>query len=109
MIKIRQEYLEELDSDLDDIRYELGTMRRRVEEISANLEAVRRQLAMTDYEQIRQRLDQCVEKLAKIPAEREAAVRANADYSQKAEYLHEKCDQAKAAANRETVRVWVAC
>ena len=36
-IKIRQEYLEELDSDLDDIRYELGTMRRRVEEISANL------------------------------------------------------------------------
>lgn len=103
-IKIRQEYLEELDSDLDDIRYELGTMRRRVEEISANLEAVRRQLTMTDYEQIRQRLDQCVEKLAKIPAEREAAVRANADYSKKAEYLHEKCDQAKAAANRETVR-----
>lgn len=67
--------MEEVDADLDDIRYELGRAKRRQKEKEASLESVREQLKLTDYEQIRDRLDACMKRLASLPGEREDAAR----------------------------------
>lgn len=67
-------YSEELDGDLDDICYDLGKIVRKVKELEEMLTSVREQLALTDYEQIRERLDHCIRRLASLPKEREECV-----------------------------------
>ncbi|MCI6551928.1 MAG: TIGR02680 family protein [Lachnospiraceae bacterium] len=70
-----EENLETIDGDLDAIRYELGRLNRRVSELKASLQSVREQLTLTDYEAIRERLDYCLNRLNRLPAEREEAAR----------------------------------
>ena len=66
-----EDNLESLDEDLDTIRYELGGMARKAKTLKSELESVREQLKLTDYDKIKERLDYCLERLAKLPAERE--------------------------------------
>lgn len=66
-----EEVLEEMDADLDDIRYELGKISRKVRDQEAELRSVREQLGLTDYESIRERLEFCLKRLNELPGERE--------------------------------------
>ncbi len=67
--------LEAIDYDLDGIRYELVKASRKAGEKKASLQSVREQLKLTDYEQIRERLDTCLERLKVLPDERENAAK----------------------------------
>ena len=71
---LQKEYLEDIDRDLDDIRYELGRILNRQKTAKSALGSVLEQLKLTDYEKIRERLDFCLERLASIPGEKETAV-----------------------------------
>lgn len=51
--KVQKEYLEGIDADLDDIRYDLNHMIRNEREKRGSLNSVMEQLALTDYEEIR--------------------------------------------------------
>lgn len=66
--------IEELDADLDDIRYELLRLRRTFEERRKKIQSVKEQLTLTNYEEIKERLDHCIRRLAMIPKQREASV-----------------------------------
>ena len=52
--KVQKEYLEGIDGDLDDIRYDLNHMIRNEREKRGSLNSVMEQLALTDYEEIRE-------------------------------------------------------
>ncbi len=77
-IRTQQEAMEEADADLEDIRYDLADIRRKLLGSRERLDRIRRQLQMTDYEEIRETLDHCVKRLSEIPAEKERAVRTEA-------------------------------
>src|SRR5699024_4891181 len=68
-MQMQQEYLEELARDLDDILYEKGGILSRERELEEMLVSVRKQLSMTDYAQIRERLDYCLLRLGSLPKE----------------------------------------
>ena len=58
--------MEGIDADLDDIRYDLNHMIRNEREKRGSLNSVMEQLALTDYEEIRERLEHCIERLEKL-------------------------------------------
>lgn len=86
----QQEYAEELEQDLDDIRYDLGRILLKIRELEGRLASVRDQLELTDYEQIRERLDHCILRLGQIPEEREACARRQEALRTEGELLQEK-------------------
>ena len=69
-----EERLEELDGEMEQIRYEAGTVSRQLKKEQEELQSVRDQLELTDYEQIRQRLDACLEWLKAYPGKFQACV-----------------------------------
>lgn len=69
----QEEHLEELEGGLDDIRYDLSGLRRKGRQLADRLAAVREQMKLTNYEEIREALDACVSRLEQIPKEREGA------------------------------------
>ena len=71
----QEEYLEDIDQDLDDIRYELGGIQRNRKALTASLTSVAEQLKLTDYEKIQARLNYCLERLSSLPGEKEESVR----------------------------------
>ncbi len=71
----QEEYLEDIDQDLDDIRYELGGIQRNRKALTASLTSVLEQLKLTDYEKIQARLNYCLERLSSLPGEKEESVR----------------------------------
>lgn len=89
-VRSQEEYLETIDADLDDIRYELGTLTRQRRETEAELVSVREQLQLTDYEQIQDRLEACMLRLGQIPQEREISVGRQQDLKNQEERFIEK-------------------
>lgn len=66
-----RERLEEIDSDLDNIRYERGRLEKKLEDTKSIYKSVIDQLALTNYEEIKEQLDHCIARLSVLPGERE--------------------------------------
>lgn len=88
-----EDSLEEIDADLDAIRYELGRTTRKVKELEASLRSVQEQLQLTDYEAIRERLDYCLSRLKKLPDERETSAKQQTHWKDDAERLEKELQQ----------------
>jgi len=73
MLKTLEDSLEGLEEDRDEILYTLNQYNQRKARISGELESVRQQLGLTNYNEIRERLDTCVKRLSEIPGERDKA------------------------------------
>ena len=69
-----KERLELLDQELDQIRYEAGSTARELNKEQEEHKSVVRQLELTDYEQIRRKLDECMEWLKNYPERLQACV-----------------------------------
>ncbi len=87
MLEGFEESLQELDQDLDDIRYEIGRITAAKRKQEAKLLSVREQLALTDYEQIRDRLDYCVKRLGELQNEIVVSARRETNLEDKIEQL----------------------
>lgn len=92
-VENQKEYWDELEGDLDDIRYELNRICLKIREIEGYLLSVQNQLELTDYQEIKERLDYCVERLGKIPKERENCVRNQEAFCKEIESLKEKSNE----------------
>lgn len=88
-----EENLEIIDGDLDAIRYELGRLNRRVRDLDASLQSVQEQLALTDYEAIRERLDYCLNRLKQLPDERERAAQQQTHWKDERTRLEKELQQ----------------
>lgn len=91
--KNKQELMEDIDADLDEIRYEKGRLGKKVQELEAGLYSIREQLKLTDYEQIKERLDFCLERLNRLPEEKKDAVEKAQEWKTKTENLQEKINE----------------
>lgn len=59
---------------MDTLRYDEGKYRRTLLQEQEELNSIQQQLSMTNYEEIRERLDYCMNRLMKIPKEKESCV-----------------------------------
>lgn len=89
-VESQEAYLEELEQDLDEIRYERIRIQQKIRELEGLLDSVRKQLELTDYEQIQERLDFCMKRLLQLPKERENSVREQEALEGEIQTLEEK-------------------
>lgn len=62
-----EERMEDLDGDMDQIRYDAGNTERALKKEQQEHASVLEQLKLTDYEEIKNRLDSCMEWLREYP------------------------------------------
>lgn len=67
--------LEDLDSDMDQVRYDLASLQREITGKTEEKNSIEEQLKLTDYDDIKERLDTCVSWLQAYPAKLQEAVR----------------------------------
>lgn len=82
-----EERLSEIDEDLDGIMHDCIRTEAKCRETEGMLESVREQLSLTNYEEIKERLDHCMKRLSEIPKEREESVLRQATLSSGQERL----------------------
>ena len=90
-----QRRIESLDEDLDDIRYEKQTIERECETIKQEYQSVVEQLKLTDYEQIRNRLDQCMEWLKSFQGRMNACTEEKTRKEERIKLLQDLLEQDK--------------
>jgi hypothetical protein len=86
MVSNFQESLQDAEKDLDDIRYEKGRIIHRKRKWEAKLVSVQEQLQLTDYEEIKERLDYCLNRLGALPDEIETATTNIATFKKELDY-----------------------
>ena len=81
--------------DMDNIRYDLQKYERAIRADELEVLSVREQLGLTNYEEIKERLNYCLGRLGAIPKEMETAIQDRADNSNILNNLHETLDKNK--------------
>lgn len=104
IINSLEDSLEALDQDLDTIRYELGRMTQKRYDLEASLASVQRQLELTDYEKIRERLDYCLTRLKVLPGLREDSSSRQARLEEEQKQLGRELEQQEENHQRELLR-----
>lgn len=85
----QSEYMEEIDSDIDDILYDLTRAERKLSDVKLMIASIQKQLSLTNYEEIKERLDYCIKRLAVLPKERENSVENSATLRETIKKLRE--------------------
>lgn len=70
-----QAAVEDLDADIGQIRDDLAEIQNRIHKENLELDSIRKQLALTNYEEIKDRLDYCMGRLLEISEEIERAIK----------------------------------
>ena len=92
-VMLQKNWQEELEQDLDEIRYESGKIEQERRRLADSLASVLEQLKLTDYEAIKERLDHCVLRLRQIPQERESSAATRSRLQTELKQLNEKLEQ----------------
>ena len=66
-LKERREHLEDLDADMEQIRYDLFEIQKELRRKTEEQTSIQEQLRLTDYEEIKDRLDACIKWLQEYP------------------------------------------
>lgn len=82
-----KEQLENVQSDMEDIRYDLTTAQRTISSKNEEFMSVSAQLQLTDYEDIKERLEACVSWLSEYPSMLERCVRSKTENDDEASRL----------------------
>ena len=93
LIDTRNEQMEGLSLDLDDLMSEQLRMKRQLQACQASLQSIREQLQLTDYESIRERLEHCRRRLNTldgIPKEKERSIERRSKLEKEIEYKAER-------------------
>ncbi len=93
------EDLENIDADLEDIRYDLSNTKRELERKKQEYASVTEQLGLTDYEQIKERLDTCIKWLQEYPKNLQNCIEAR---SKREEQVNNLQAQVKEAQEKES-------
>lgn len=75
MLQYYQDNLENLQQDLDVIRYDWNQAKRKLKIKEESLLSIREQLKLTDYEKVKERLEYCINRLQNLPVEREVCIK----------------------------------
>ena len=100
LIEARKEQVESLELDLDDVLREQNRIKVQLNLFQASLSSVREQLQLTDYEDIKERLEYCVKRLDSqtgIPKEKESSVKRQGELE---EEIRHKADELTESAEK---------
>jgi uncharacterized protein (TIGR02680 family) len=67
--------LENIQTDLDNLLYDINLKDRKIREAEINLNNLKKQLSLSDYEAIKLELDECIKLIREIPDKKIIAVR----------------------------------
>ncbi|MDY4970143.1 MAG: TIGR02680 family protein [Lachnospiraceae bacterium] len=82
-----EERLEQLDADMDEIRYDAGRTEKALKAEQAEYISIQEQLKLTDYEEIKERLDFCIKWLNEYPGKLQNCVEEKVRKREQAENL----------------------
>ena len=88
-----KERREILDAEMEQIRYEEGSARRELKKEQEEYDSILRQLELTDYEQIRQKLDECMQWLRDYPQRLQSCVTEKTQNEERIRMLAEQAGQ----------------
>lgn len=63
-LRQKQDQLDSIEADLEQLRYDQGILEKDIRDVENRKESIEKQLALTDYAAIQERLDTCIEWLA---------------------------------------------
>ena len=86
-LKEREKDLEDLDADMDQIRYDLSLIQKEIRRKTEEQTSIREQLRLTDYEEIKDRLDACIQWLREYPDKLSACASRQTEEKGKVEQL----------------------
>ncbi|MDN0062348.1 TIGR02680 family protein [Mediterraneibacter glycyrrhizinilyticus] len=84
-----------LDGEMDQIRYEAGGVKKELKKEQEEYDSILRQLELTDYEQIRQKLDECMEWLKEYPERLQSCVAEKTQNEERIRALSEQAAQSE--------------
>ncbi|MFA5635638.1 MAG: TIGR02680 family protein [Anaerovoracaceae bacterium] len=87
------EKLEDIDGDLDEILYDKNKIERRLSGEEQKLSKCDEQLAMSNYEEIKEQLDHCLTRLMEVPQEKDQTIELITDTKNKIEYLEKDIEK----------------
>ncbi|MDD4410051.1 MAG: SbcC/MukB-like Walker B domain-containing protein, partial [Candidatus Pacebacteria bacterium] len=79
------EQIEGIDEDIDGLLYDITHIEQKRNQLSASLVSVQEQLKLTNYDDIKERLDFCVMRLSRLPMEMEDSIRKGTNLKNKLE------------------------
>lgn len=85
--------LEDVEADLDDILYEKVQTENRKKKIEGRLESVLDQLQMSDYNEIKDRLEHCIERLKVLPELRDKSTRKRTQLEDNMRHLKSRLEE----------------
>ena len=89
-LQLLEEDLTAREVDLDELRFDVDRENRNLAKISQELDSIRKQLELTDYNQIKERLDQCLSWLNEYPKKMQACVTEKTQKQGEAKRLEEQ-------------------
>lgn len=63
-LRQQQDQLDSIEADLEQLRYDQGILEKEIRDVENRKDSIEKQLALTDYAAIQERLDTCIEWLA---------------------------------------------
>ena len=99
-IHLLEEELEQKEADLDEIRYDVERENKKLAQLTQELSSVQKQLELTDYAQIKDRLDRCSIWLNEYPEKMKHCVRMKTQKQDTATELEEKIKTGRIQAEK---------
>ncbi len=90
-----EERMEKLDEDQEQIRYDMGNAERGLRKEREEHRSVSEQLAMTDYEEIKERLDACMEWLKSYPGLLQKCIEEKGQKEEQSKQLQRQLEEYK--------------
>ena len=97
----RKVHLEDLDLDMDQIRYDIRETEKQISSKQEERTSILEQLALTDYEAVKDRLDACISWLNAFPKEFQKRVTEKTQKTDEAKLI-----EANRISNADTIKVY---
>lgn len=106
-----KERLEDLDADMDQIRYDITSLQREIARKTEEKRSIEEQLSLTDYEEIKSRLDECISWLRAYPEKLQETVRRKTQTQEEIKQIAEKLeeDRKKIQVYEEKTKYYLKC
>ena len=106
-----KERLEDLDADMDQIRYDITSLQREIARKTEEKRSIEEQLSLTDYEEIKSRLDECISWLRAYPDKLQETVRRKTQTQEEIKQIAEKLeeDRKKIQVYEEKTKYYLKC
>lgn len=100
-LRERKVHLEDLDLDMDQIRYDIRETEKQISSKQEERTSILEQLALTDYEAVKDRLDACISWLNAFPKEFQKRVTEKTQKTDEAKLI-----EANRISNADTIKVY---